>query len=94
MVSLRKKVKPRVNPAFKETEARVTITTKDGKKYSTFINKPKGDPRNPPADQDLEEKFRSLASGVLPQRKIDALVEMIWNLEKVKSLGQLLRLCH
>ncbi len=94
MVALRKKVKPRVNPAFKETEAHVTITAKDGKKYSTFIDKPKGDPRNPPTDLDLENKFRSLAADVLPPKKIDALVEIIWNLEKVKNLGQLIRLCH
>jgi 2-methylcitrate dehydratase PrpD len=94
MIALRNKVKARVNPALKDTEARVTITTKDGKKYSAFIDKPKGDPRNPPTDGELENKFRSLAVDVLPQRKIDALVEMIWQLEKVKNLGQLIRLCH
>jgi len=94
MIALRNKVKARVNPALKDTEARVTITTKDGKKYSAFIDKPKGDPRNPPTDGELENKFRSLAVDVLPQRKIDALVEMIWRLEKVKNLGQLIRLCH
>ena len=91
MVALRKKVRARVNPALKDTEARVTIATKDGKKYSTFINKPKGDPRNPPTDSELENKFRSLAVNILPQRKIDALIEMIWNLDKVKNLGRLLQ---
>jgi 2-methylcitrate dehydratase PrpD len=91
MVALRKKVRARVNPALKDTEARVTIATKDGKKYSAFINKPKGDPRNPPTDSELENKFRSLAVNILPQRKIDALIEMIWNLDKVKNLGRLLQ---
>jgi 2-methylcitrate dehydratase PrpD len=94
MVALRKKVKARIDPALKDTEARVTITTQDGKKYSTFIDKPKGDPRNPPTDSELENKFRSLAIHILPPKKIDALIEMIWNLEKVKNLGQLIRLCH
>ena len=91
MVALRKKVRARVNPALKDTEARVTIATIDGKKYSAFINKPKGDPRNPPTDSELENKFRSLAVNILPQRKIDALIEMIWNLDKVKNLGRLLQ---
>jgi len=91
MVALRKKVRARVNPALKDTEARVTIATKDGKKYSAFINKPKGDPRNPPTDSELENKFRSLAVNILPQRKIDALIEMIWNLDKVMNLGRLLQ---
>jgi 2-methylcitrate dehydratase PrpD len=94
IAALQKKVKTRVNSSLKDTEARVTITSKDGKKYSVFIDKPKGDPRNPPTDTELENKFRSLAGNILPQRKIDALVEMIWNLEKVKNLGELLRRCH
>jgi 2-methylcitrate dehydratase len=93
-VALRKKVKVRVNPTLKDTEARVTLTTRDGKKYSAFIDKPKGDPRNPPTDSELESKFRSLAANHLPSKRIDALGEMIWSLEKVKDLRQLIRLCH
>jgi 2-methylcitrate dehydratase PrpD len=94
IVALGKKVKVRVNPSLKDTEARVTITTRDGKKYSAFIDKPKGDPRNPPTDSELESKFRSLAANNIPQKKIDALGEMIWSLEKVQDLRQLIRLCH
>ncbi len=94
LVALRKKVKARINPALKDTEARVTLTAKDGEKYSTFIDKPKGDPRNPSTDQELENKFRSLAIRILPQRKIDALIEIIWRLDKAKNLGRLLQLCH
>ncbi len=94
MVSLRKKVQATVLPGLKDTEAWVTVTTKDGKKYSTFVNRPKGDPRNPPTDQELEEKFRTLAAFVLPARKIDRLVEMIWKLEKIEDLRQLIRSCH
>ncbi len=91
-VVLRKKVKARVNPALKDTEARVTIVTKDGKKYSTFIDKPKGDPRNPPTDSDLENKFRTLAVPVLPSQKIGALIEMIWSLDKMKNLRELMKM--
>ena len=72
MVALRKKVKARVVPRFKDTEAKVTITTKAGKKYSAYVDRPKGDPRNPPTDRELEDKFRSLAAFVLPQRKIES----------------------
>ena len=92
MVALRKKVKARINPALKDTEARVTITTKDGKKYSTFIDKPKGDPRNPPTDSELENKFRSLSVNALPQRNIDAVIELVWNLDKIKNVGSLMKL--
>jgi len=92
MIALRKKVKARINPALNDTEARVTIRTKDGKKYSAFIDKPKGDPRNPPSDSDLENKFRSLAVNALPQRKVDTAIEMIWSLDKLKKLGGLMKM--
>ena len=94
MVALRKKVKARIVPRFKNTEARVTITTRAGKKYSTYVDRPKGDPRNPPTDRELEDKFRSLAAFVLPQRKIESLVKTIWSLEKLPNMRQLVRLCH
>jgi 2-methylcitrate dehydratase PrpD len=94
MVALRKKVKARIIPRFKDTEAKVTITTRGGKKYSAYVDRPKGDPRNPPTDQELENKFRSLAAFVLPKPKIDRLVKTIWNLEKVGNIRQLIRLCY
>jgi 2-methylcitrate dehydratase PrpD len=94
MVALRKKVTARIVPRFKDTEANVTITTKGGKKYSAYVDRPKGDPRNPPTDQELEDKFRSLAAFVLPQRRIESLVKTIWRLEKVPNIRELIRLCH
>jgi 2-methylcitrate dehydratase PrpD len=94
MVALRKKVKATVNPRLKDTEARVTVTAKDGKRYSAMVDCPKGDPRNPPTDEDLEYKFRSLASGVLPKGKMNSLIRLLWNLEKVADIRQVIRLCH
>jgi len=94
MVALRKKVKARVVPGYKHTEAKVTIATKGGKKYSAYVDIPKGDPRNPPTDEELESKFRSLASSVLSKPKIDRLIRTIWNLEKLENVRQLIRLCY
>jgi len=94
MVALRKKVKARIVPGFKDTEARVTLTTKGGKKYSAYVDIPKGDPRNPPSDQELESKFRTLAPVVLSESRMNRLVEAIWNLEKLKDIRQLIRLCY
>jgi len=94
LVALRKKVKARAVPGYKDTEAKVTVTTKGGKTYSIYVDTPKGDPRNPPADRELEEKFRTLAPVALSKSKIDRLVKTIWNLEKLGNLRQLVRLCH
>jgi len=94
MVALRKKVKAKTVPRLKDTEARITITTKGNKKYSAYVNTPKGDPRNPPTDEELENKFRSLAPFTLPHPKMDRLVQTIWNLEKLGNVRQLIRLCY
>jgi 2-methylcitrate dehydratase PrpD len=94
MVALRKKVKAKVISGYKDTEAKVTITAKGGKKYSAYVDTPKGDPRNPPTDEELENKFRSLAPSVLPKPKIDRLVQTIWNMEKLGNIRQLIRLCY
>jgi 2-methylcitrate dehydratase PrpD len=93
MVALRKKVKARIIPRYRDTEAKVTITTKAGRKYSAYVDIPKGDPRNPPADEELESKFRSLAGSVLPQPRTDRMIKTIWNLEKLGNVRDLVRLC-
>jgi 2-methylcitrate dehydratase PrpD len=94
LVVLRKKVKAKVVPGYSETEAKVTITTRTGKKYSAFVNTPKGDPRNPPTDKELEDKFRTLAAFVLPKAKIDRLVKAVWSLDKMANIRQLVRMCY
>jgi 2-methylcitrate dehydratase PrpD len=92
MIALRKKVKAKVVPALKDTEAKVTITTKEGRKYATFIDRPKGDPRNPPTDAELEAKFRMLAGFALGPSAIDSLADRLWNLEKLKDVREVIGL--
>ncbi|MGC2616456.1 MAG: MmgE/PrpD family protein, partial [Terracidiphilus sp.] len=43
----------------------VNITTRDGSVFSKQLDYPKGDPRNPLIDSEIEEKFAALAEGVL-----------------------------
>ena len=87
-------MKARGIPGYKDTEAKVTVTTQGGKTYSLYVDTPKGDPRNPPTDKELEEKFRSLDPLVLTKPRTDRLVKTIWSLEKLGNVRQLVRLCH
>src|SRR5437763_5476167 len=43
----------------------VNLTTTDGRTMSKQLDFPKGDPRNPLSDAEVEEKFAALAEGVL-----------------------------
>jgi 2-methylcitrate dehydratase len=70
----------------------VQITTTDGSSYSKQLDFPKGDPRNPLTDAEIEEKFAALAEGVLSSGAQKKLKEAIWGLEKVGSVQKLMAL--
>jgi 2-methylcitrate dehydratase len=70
----------------------VNITAKDGRTFSKQLDYPKGDPRNPLSDAEIEEKFRALAEGVLSEKAQKKLVDAIWNLEKIGSVSKLMAL--
>jgi 2-methylcitrate dehydratase len=70
----------------------VNITTTDGRTFTKQLDYPKGDPRNPLTDQEVEEKFAALAEGVLSERAQKKLKDAIWNLEKMGSVSKLMTL--
>jgi len=70
----------------------VNITTTDGSMYTKQLDYPKGDPRNPLADAEIEEKFAALAEGVLSPGAQKKLKDAIWNLEKIASVSKLMAL--
>jgi 2-methylcitrate dehydratase len=70
----------------------VNITAKDGRTYAKQLDYPKGDPRNPLSDAEIEEKFRALAEGVLSKKAQDKLIAAIWDLEKSPSVTKLMAL--
>jgi len=70
----------------------VNITTTDGRTLSKQLDYPKGDPRNPLSDAEIEEKFAALAEGVLSTAAQKKLKEAIWGLEKLGSVSKLMAL--
>jgi 2-methylcitrate dehydratase len=70
----------------------VQINTKDGRSYTKQLDFPKGDPRNPLTDQEVEEKFAALADGVLSSAAQKRVKDAVWNLERVGSVNELMAL--
>ena len=68
------------------------INTTDGRCFSKQLDYPKGDPRNPLTDQEVEEKFAALAEGVLSENAQKRVKEAVWNLEGVGSVSELMAL--
>src|ERR1700751_1056723 len=70
----------------------VNLTTSAGQTFTKQLDYPRGDPRNPLTDQEVEEKFAALAEGVLPAAAQKKLKDAIWNLEKIGSVSKLMGL--
>jgi 2-methylcitrate dehydratase len=70
----------------------VHIDTTDGRSFDKQLDYPKGDPRNPLTDQEIEEKFTALAEGVLSPSAQQRVKDAVWNLERVGSVTELMAL--
>lgn len=80
----------KVFPALQRVIVRIDAT--DGRSFTMQLDFPKGDPRNPLSDQELEEKFAALAEGVMSKAGQQRVKEAVWNLEKLESVAELMSL--
>ncbi len=71
----------------------VTIQTTDGREFTKQLDYPKGDPRNPLSDAEIEEKFDALASPILSDGARRRVKDAVWALEEVESISELMDLC-
>jgi 2-methylcitrate dehydratase len=77
-------------PAMQRAVVRIDMT--DGRSFQHQLDYPKGDPRNPLTDAEIEEKFSALADGVLSEGAQKRVKNAIWNLERVGSVSELMAL--
>jgi 2-methylcitrate dehydratase len=70
----------------------VTIFTSDGRQLTRQLDYPKGDPRNPLSDREIEEKFDALAKPVLSAAARAKVKDAVWNLEKLATVSDLMRM--
>ncbi|MBU7014600.1 MAG: MmgE/PrpD family protein [Theionarchaea archaeon] len=72
----------RANPAL------VEIETVSGDVYTELVTCPKGDPSNAMSDAELEQKVLRLVMPRLDSSQARALIDLVWNLEKVEDISQ------
>src|SRR5947199_10659851 len=68
---------------------RITVRTKSGKTLDEEVIFPKGHPKNPLTDGEVEHKFRKLTKRFLGERRTDEALSLLWSLEKVRDLSEL-----
>ncbi len=85
---------PGVEAVFPELQrAIVTIVTTDGRELTRQLDFPRGDPRNPLSDEEIEEKFDALAGPVLSGPARERLRAAVWGLDSVERIQELMELC-
>ena len=84
---------PEIDRAFPALQrVVVTITTTDGRRLTQQIDYPKGDPRNPLSDGEIEEKFDALAETVVDAKRRERIKSAVWGAETLGTIGELMRL--
>ena len=54
---------------------------------------PKGDPRNPLTDREVETKFDALAAPVLSEARRQQLKDAVWGADELGTITELMQLC-
>jgi 2-methylcitrate dehydratase PrpD len=75
---------PRLRPA------KVTLSMRDGATYRRRIDEPYGSADNPVVDDALTDKFHSLADPVLGAARASEAERMLWNLDAVTDVANLM----
>lgn len=65
--------------------SRVKVTTTDGRKFEAYLEYPKGDPREPMTEEDLDAKFGALADRLMKKDRQAAVKKLIFGCEKVSA---------
>ncbi len=90
------KVSAKMDPSFEkrfpaEQPCRVEIQLRNGRKLEKQRNFPKGDPRDPLTQKQLEVKFSALADGVLSFERQDAIYKLINELDSMNDISVFMR---
>src|SRR5205807_7445126 len=97
LIPIMDKIKVVANEEFealfpKFQPSRVTIITNDGKQYSTRVDVPKGDPRDPMTEDEIAVKFDALGGDVIGKDQCKKLQRWIMNIDSAKNFDELFEL--
>ncbi|MBI1819744.1 MAG: MmgE/PrpD family protein [Nitrospirae bacterium] len=67
---------------------------KSGKTFTKKILYPKGHPKNPLTDNEVERKFKRLGKHLFDDRQLNGILDALWTVEKQEDIGHLLNLCQ
>ncbi|MGC8542662.1 MAG: MmgE/PrpD family protein [Vulcanisaeta sp.] len=96
VLALIKKMRVNVDPELDKLYPsaipnRITVKFKDGKELTARVDYPKGHPKNPMSDEEVEDKFKRLTEGILTPSQVNSVISLVRNLESLRDLKQILK---
>jgi 2-methylcitrate dehydratase PrpD len=91
VVALRKKIRVATDETFGRDEAHAEIVSTSGQRYEVHVDHASGTKDNPMSDKAMESKFRLNAEPVLGADTTDTLAEMMWTLDTLKDVNDILK---
>ncbi|MCD8566313.1 MAG: MmgE/PrpD family protein [Burkholderiaceae bacterium] len=84
---------PEIDDAYPQRWiGKVTVTTRDGKTFTTVVQEPKGDPGNTLSRPELEEKAMRLGTyqSAATKDEVTSIIGKVWQIEASPKIGNLL----
>ncbi|HEV2390342.1 MAG TPA: MmgE/PrpD family protein [Nitrososphaerales archaeon] len=72
---------------------RITVKLDDGKTLAAQVDDPRGHPRNPMTDEEVEQKFRLLAAGILRGPQVEKVLRFVRTVEEQADVSPLFAAC-
>jgi 2-methylcitrate dehydratase PrpD len=91
VIALRKRVEAVGDPTIRKLEARVRLKLRNGKVLDKHVEHALGSFERPLSDADLEDKFRGLVEGVLPDPQVKRLIGLCWKITELEDAGSVAR---
>ena len=92
VANLRDKIDATIDPRMGEDSTEITITLQNGTSHEETVLHATGAPENPLSDSMLNEKFRVLSEGILPNTQIEHLLDLLWNMDQVPDISEIMEL--
>ena len=71
---------------------RISVETFSGERHQAHVTYPKGHPQNSFTDEEVEEKFKTLAQPLIGSERCQAFLDWAWRLEEAKDVGKLFQI--
>jgi 2-methylcitrate dehydratase len=99
IANLMKKITVNEDPAFTDSmhqnkrSSILRVHLASGDRITERVDYPRGSAKNPVSDQELEDKFRHNVKDYFTERQAERIIHMIWKLDEVKNVTELVEAC-